>query len=153
MKVLEHRIPPPILVVLTGLVMWGLSLLSPRIPLGDNIRLASVGVIVGLATVFLWAGVLAFRKARTTIDPVNLDRTSSLVVSGIYRVSRNPMYVGFTGVLLGWGIYLASAAALLGPVVFALFVTRFQIIPEERILRQRFGVGYERYVCTTPRWL
>ncbi len=63
------------------------------------------------------------------------------------------MYVGFASVLVGWAVYLGVPAALLGPIVFVLFITRFQIIPEERSLLSKFGPAFSEYQSKVRRWL
>ena len=89
----------------------------------------------------------------TPLDPVHIDRASTLVTSGVYRVTRNPMYLGLTVLLLAWAVFLAAPWTLLGPVVFALFISRFQIAPEEHAMREKFGVQYEAYAARVRRWL
>lgn len=153
MKFLENRIPPPILVLAFGAAMWPLAQLPPKLPLDHGPRLALAIGLAALALLALFSGLLAFRKARTTIDPVNIQRASSLVQSGVYRLTRNPMYVGFAGLLLGWAILLTGAWALLGPIAFVAYITRFQILPEERAMLHRFGAAYAVYRSRTRRWI
>ena len=153
MKFLDNRIPPPVLVLLFGAVMWGPAMLPPPLPIGRGPRIAIGLAVTALGLFVLASAFLAFRKARTTIDPVNIHRASSLVTAGIFRLSRNPMYVGFASMLLGWAIALGGAWALVGPAVFVLYITRFQIAPEERVMRERFGAAYAAYCTRTRRWL
>jgi protein-S-isoprenylcysteine O-methyltransferase Ste14 len=96
---------------------------------------------------------LAFRRANTTINPVKIEAASSIVTNGIYRYTRNPMYVGLTLLLAGWAIHIAVPFVLLGPLVFILYITRFQIIPEERVLTSKFGGEYRKYQERVRRWL
>lgn len=153
MKALEHRIPPPVVVLLLGAAMWAVARYTPHWAEEDAARplLAAAALAVGL--VFLASGFFAFRRAGTTIDPVHPAAASSLVTGGIYRVSRNPMYVGFTALLLAWACHLAAPSALLGVLVFVLFTSRFQIQPEERVMREKFGRPYEDYQRAVRRWL
>src|SRR5678815_1380789 len=92
-------------------------------------------------------GVLAFRKASTTVDPRSPENTSQIVRSGIYRFTRNPMYLGMLIVLIAWMAWLSNVGAGVVPVLFALYITRWQIVPEERALAQKFGAEYEAYCC------
>ena len=94
-----------------------------------------------------------FRRNKTTINPVDLESASALVTSGVFRFSRNPMYVGFTAMLVGWAVCLAAPWALVGPVAFVLFTNRFQIIPEERVMREKFGQAYDDYQAQVRRWI
>jgi protein-S-isoprenylcysteine O-methyltransferase Ste14 len=96
---------------------------------------------------------MAFRRQRTTINPLHPEKTSSLVTGGIYRISRNPMYVGMALLLLAWAVYLESPAALLGIGAFIAYITRFQIIPEESLLSRHFGAEFENYRQRVRRWL
>ncbi len=100
-------------------------------------------------------GALNFLSARagTTVDPTTPSKSTSVVSGGIYRFTRNPMYLGFLLVLAGWATYLSNPLVLLGPVFFVFFMNRFQIIPEERILKSRFGVPFERYLEAVRRWI
>ena len=153
MSWLEHRIPPPIVLVIFGAAMWGIAEFDGAVAIDPLPRIAvALGwVITGVA--FAVSGARAFRRARTTINPVQPDQATSLVTESVFRVSRNPMYVGLTAVLLGWAVFLASPWAFLGPVVFALYITRFQIVPEERILASKFGADYTAYRNKVRRWL
>jgi protein-S-isoprenylcysteine O-methyltransferase Ste14 len=81
------------------------------------------------------------------------EATSSLVTSGVYRFTRNPMYVGLALVLLAWAVFLSSAWTMLGPLTFILYMTRFQIMPEEKVLSGMFGAAYSAYQAKVRRWL
>lgn len=98
------------------------------------------------------AGVLAFRRAKTTVDPLRPDRASFLVTGGIYRYTRNPMYLGMTLALFAWALYLGSSLALLVMLVFPVFLTHFQIVPEEEVLLRKFGGAFQRYQQQVRRW-
>ena len=98
-------------------------------------------------------GVRAFREANTTVDPRAPENASQIVGSGIYRFTRNPMYLGVLVVLIAWTALLANVGAAVVPVLFALYITRWQIVPEERALAQKFGAEYEAYRNSVRRWL
>jgi len=150
---LENRIPPPILVPFVGLAMWAAARLGPALAVPRLWMIAAAWPIGIIGLVTGGSGIFAFRKAKTTIDPVRIDQASSLVERGIYRYTRNPMYVGLTCLLLVWALYLGTAWAVLGPVLFVAFITRFQIIPEERAMSARFGRAYDEYRKKVRRWL
>jgi len=107
--------------------------------------------VIGVA--FSATGILSFRRVRTTVNPTRPDEASVLVSTGIYRVTRNPMYVGLLLVLVAWAVFLASAWALLGVAGFVLYMNRFQIAPEERALSRLFGSEYASYKARVRRWL
>ena len=94
-----------------------------------------------------------FLRRRTTINPLNPQSASALVTGGIYRLSRNPMYLGLASLLLAWAIYLGNLAALAGVPLFILYMNRFQVIPEEQALEARFGDALTIYGPRTARWL
>ena len=153
MKSLELKIPPPAVAALIAAAMWGISLITPLldVPLFTRVSAAIVLALTGGG--FSLAGVISFRRAKTTVNPMKPETTTSLVSSGIYSVTRNPMYVGLLLVLLAWAIYLSSAWALLGPIGFVVYISRFQIAPEERVLSTLFGSEYTAYQSKVRRWL
>jgi protein-S-isoprenylcysteine O-methyltransferase Ste14 len=127
--------------------------LSPQLAIGTNTRLVLAGSLFVVALAFDLAGLLAFRASRTTINPLAPERVSALVTNGVYRITRNPMYVGQCFILLAWGVYLSALLPFLGPIIYILYITRFQIVPEERVLRQLFGEQYAQYTARVRRWL
>jgi protein-S-isoprenylcysteine O-methyltransferase Ste14 len=153
LKWLEHRIPPPVVGVLAGVAMWLLSQAGTPLVVDDMVRYGVTAVLVATGLGFDVLGLLAFRAARTTVNPLHPEKASALVSAGVYRVTRNPMYVGMLCLLLAWAAFLATPAALVGPLLFVLYITRFQIIPEERILRERFGESYVEYMKQVRRWI
>lgn len=150
---LEAKVPPPLVALAGAALMWGISVLAPRMELSGGIRLAVCLAIATAALVFSVGGVVAFRRARTTVNPTTPEAASSLVSSGIFRVTRNPMYVGLLLLLAAWAVFLSSSWALLVLVAFVLYISRFQIAPEERALAKLFGVEYASYRARVRRWL
>lgn len=153
MKSLETKIPPPVLAGVVALFMTAAApyLQKLELPFGLQVALmAGCGVI---AFSFGITGVITFLRKQTTIDPVNVDQASKLVTDGIYAFSRNPMYVGLTALLVQWAVHLSVPWTLVGPAVFAWFLHRFQIIPEERAMRAKFGAAYDDYCRRVRRWL
>lgn len=152
MKNLELRIPPPIIALL---VMAGMYLIDRLLPLGVRVPgrvFWFIGFFVlGMAVAIV--GVVQFRQQRTTIHPLNPEHSTSLVTSGIYRYSRNPMYLGMLLVIVGWLIYLGSWLAVFMPVVFVLLINKLQIVPEERILASKFGQSFTEYLGSVRRWI
>ncbi len=153
MSKLEHRIPPPIVVVLLGVAMWLTARYTSHGFGTDELRTILATAVSVFGLVVGGSGFRAFGRAKTTIDPIHLDAASVLVTNGIFRFTRNPMYVGFTALLLAWAIFLAAPWSFLGVVLFVLFIGRFQILPEERVMRAKFGAAYEDYRRRVRRWL
>jgi len=152
-KVLELKIPPVALVILLAACMWAVARISPNryfaVPWAG--WLAVVSAMVGVCIVIL--AVKEFKLAGTTVDPRLPARSVSLVVGGVYRRSRNPMYLGLLLVLCAWGLFLGSTPALLFVPAFVIYMNRFQIAPEERFMREKFGESYNKYRTEVRRWV
>jgi protein-S-isoprenylcysteine O-methyltransferase Ste14 len=153
MPSLELKIPPPAVGLLVAVAMgmasrYGvLDVVPPEWRIGAALAVAAIGAAFDVA------GIIAFWRAKTTVNPMKPENSAALVSSGVYRITRNPMYVGMAFILLAWAVYLASPWALFGPLAFAAYITRFQIQPEERVLAARFGAEFARYRVRVRRWL
>ena len=121
--------------------------LPPAAATGLALVLAAAGAVSGMA------GVVAFARQRTSVNPHRPERTSALVTGGIYRFTRNPMYLGMLCFLLAWALWLSTPLALLGVALYVGYLNRFQIGPEERVLEERFGTRFTSYCATVRRWL
>jgi protein-S-isoprenylcysteine O-methyltransferase Ste14 len=153
MRFLELRVPPLSLVLVVALLMWLASRFVPACAVAIPARWTIAAGLASAGATVCALGVRSFRRAGTTVNPMTPGSASSLVRSGIYRLTRNPMYLGFLLVLTGWAILLANALAFLGPPAFVLYLNRFQIAPEERALASRFGPAYAVYKGQVRRWL
>lgn len=153
MKVLENKIPPPLVGLLIGLGIWGLSTVTPVILLTNTIKSVLVIGFIALGIFFDLAGIISFRRAKTTVNPLKPNTASSLVTSGIYQVTRNPMYVGFVAFLLAWVSFLGSAWGLILIPVYILYIQHFQIAPEERALTALFKEEFIQYKAKVRPWL
>ena len=150
---IELKVPPPAVMLVAGALMW---LIARAVPLFGFVFPARelCAVIVGCAGIVVSAlGVVAFKRARTTLNPMQPESSSALVVSGIYARTRNPMYLGLLLVLTGWAIFLSNALAFLWLPAFVLYLNRFQIEPEERALARLFGQSFAAYKARSRRWL
>jgi protein-S-isoprenylcysteine O-methyltransferase Ste14 len=150
---LELKIPPPVVALLVGVAMWFVAPLGPVLGLPESVRLWLALAIAGVGASFDMTGLITFVRRHTTINPLRPANASALVTSGIYRVTRNPMYVGLVCFLSAWAVWLGALWPWLGPVVFVLYSTRFQIRPEERVLTTLFGEAYTDYTARVRRWL
>jgi protein-S-isoprenylcysteine O-methyltransferase Ste14 len=153
MQALELKIPPPVVALLAAAAMWGTSAITPAvdIPLPARITVAVLLAVTG--GIFSIAGIIAFRAADTTVNPMKPDATRALVRNGVYTLTRNPMYLGLLFVLVAWAVFLSSPWTLLWPAGFVLYINRFQIAPEERMLSAKFGADYSNYRSAVRRWL
>jgi protein-S-isoprenylcysteine O-methyltransferase Ste14 len=153
MRALELKVPPPVVALLAAAAMWAISLATPVAALPAPIRVAAAFAIALAGIGVAISGVIGFRRAKTTVNPLKPETTTSLVTSGVYRFTRNPMYAGLAMTLLALAVFLSSPLALLGPLGFILYITRFQIVPEERVLAAMFGADYSAYRAKVRRWL
>jgi len=150
---LELRVPPVAQVLISAALMWLGARSIPRLgfPLpGRHFIACGVALLGALISIL---GVVAFKRARTTVNPMKPESSSSLVVAGIYRVTRSPMYLGFLLILVGWAAYLSNALSVLAIPAFALYMTVFQIRPEERALDSLFGPEFAAYKAQVRRWI
>ena len=148
---LNNKIPPVIVVLFFAGIM---ALIAHYSVIDFTVFVAYLAaslVLIGCASCV--AGVVSFKLAKTTVNPNKPEQASKLVTSGIYRISRNPMYLGFAFILAGWGVWLSSVWAMLGVIGFIGYLTLFQIMPEERALTKLFGDEFTIYKARVRRWL
>ena len=153
MQALKHRVPPPLVAGLFAFAMWAISFVVPTVEMNTVARLTLSAATVALGIFFCLAGVVSFRRAKTTVNPLKPEAATALVSSGIYAISRNPMYVGFALFLLAWVMYLSSPWVSIGIVCFVLYMNQFQIEPEEQALKDIFGPEFINYQARVRRWL
>ncbi|MEZ9511556.1 isoprenylcysteine carboxylmethyltransferase family protein [Vibrio breoganii] len=147
---LNNKIPPPIvMLVCAGLGGYADGFTFTSKPLVWLLAVIILAVGVWLAVV----SIVSFKQAKTTINPLDPSQASLLVSHGVFRFSRNPMYVSLALFLVAWSCLLLSLVALAFSLVFVLYITQFQIKPEEKILVIKFGKQYEEYCRKVRRWL
>ena len=148
---MNNKIPPPIVTLTFGLTIYFSEPLFPN--LGNAIFNILSLIILILGIITLASAVSSFKEHKTTINPIAIDKASSLVVTGAFKYSRNPMYLGMVFFLLA----LTAAFNLIGGILltflFACFITKFQIIPEEAVMKEIFGEEFNDYKQKTRRWL
>jgi protein-S-isoprenylcysteine O-methyltransferase Ste14 len=153
MQWLELRIPPLLVWLGFAAAMFGVAVAAPGLSFG---LAGSTGIALalgGLGVAAALAGVAAFRRRGTTVNPLSPNAASSVVSSGVYRLSRNPMYLGFLLALAGWAVFLSNVGAALLLPAFVGYMTRYQIQPEERALLAKFGLEFAQYMARVRRWL
>ena len=153
MRSLELRIPPPIAGLMVAAGRWTVAHLPPVLQLPNLVRLPVAAVFGAIGVAIAVGGVMSFRRAKTTVNPLKPETSAALVSTGVYSFTRNPMYLGMVLVLFAWAVYLASIWSFVGPVFFGLYITRFQIVPEERVLDRLFGARFAEYKKRVRRWL
>lgn len=146
---MELKIPPPVVfLICAALIYFSPNFTEPML------ILRILAVIIALTAISIdLLGLLAFWQKKTTINPLDPSKTSHLVTHGIYRFTRNPMYLGLACQLTAWTLWLGNLLALLWVWGFILYITRFQIVPEERLLAEKFGAEFKAYQQQVPRWL
>jgi len=153
MPTLELKVPPVVVVLVTAALMWLVAWATRA--LGFLFRAHGL-IAMGLALVGLLIcvmGVASFKRARTTVNPMTPGSSSSLVQWGVYGLTRNPMYLGLSLILLGWTVFLSNVLAFCLLPAFVLYMNRFQIEPEEKALTLRFGQEFIAYASRVRRWL
>lgn len=153
MSPLELKIPPPVVALACAGLAWAIAHFTPGLVFlfPARVWIAAALVVAGISLDL--SGLLAFRKARTTISPLAPGKSTAIVNSGPYAFTRNPMYLGMASVLLGYCVYLANPPSVLAVAAFCAYITRFQVIPEERLLLGKFGEAYSRYKDAVRRWI
>lgn len=147
------KTPPLLQFIISVLLIWLLSILLPVVQLDAQLRHSLAGTLGGLAFAIAAAGIISFRMAKTTVDPRYPEKATALVTVGIYRLTRNPMYLALTLMLLGYCIYLGTLFGLFIVAGFIRYMTNFQIIPEEDALQRQFGEAYLDYKAVVRRWI
>ena len=142
---LALKINPPVQMLISVVLIYATA---HTLPVSADLLeykwiIGGVSLIMGLF--FNFAGGVSFRSAKTTGNPNRPENVSSLVTSGIYRITRNPMYVGLLFLLLAWTTWLGSLFGLLIIIIFQQYMTRFQIIPEEKALSGLFPDQFQDY--------
>ena len=150
---LELKIPPVVVWLLMAVAMLAVSYSTPALSFTLAGSRVIALVLLGLGGALAAAGVLAFRGRRTTVNPLTPSASSSVVTSGVYRLSRNPMYLGFLLALAGWAVCLSNAGAAVFLPAFVVYMTECQIKPEERALLAKFGSEFAQYMSRVRRWL
>jgi protein-S-isoprenylcysteine O-methyltransferase Ste14 len=153
MRALQLKVPPALLMVIFMALMWVMDQLLPvfKQPWAWHERVA-LGVFT-LAMLLVVAGIISFRLARTTVDPTQPEKATAVVTTGVYRLTRNPMYLGFLLVLLAFVVKLANPITLIMLPLFIGYMNQFQIKPEEQALTELFGQAYEDYLKKVRRWV
>ncbi len=148
---LNNKVPPLVVMVFFAAIM---ALIAHYTIIDFTAFIIYLALaLVATGCIFCIAGVVSFRLAKTTVLPNKPEEASSLVTSGVYKLSRNPMYLGFAFILAGWGVWLGSMWTFLGVAGFIAYITLFQIIPEERALHQLFAEQFDDYKSRVKRWL
>ena len=148
---MNNKIPPPIVTLAFGLMIYFSRNIFPDI---NNIifYILSLFFII-LGPFILICAVRSFKAEQTTINPININNASSLVISGVFKYSRNPMYLGMVFILLALSFRFNLVGGILFTSIFIMYITKFQIIPEEAAMKSIFGEDFNKYKNKTRRWI
>ncbi|MDP7322269.1 MAG: isoprenylcysteine carboxylmethyltransferase family protein [Bacteriovoracaceae bacterium] len=149
---LELKVPPLIVTLIFGFLMWTVSILI-SFNYGHYFFKSASCLVFLVGLVIALVAVLKFRKEDTTVDPRDPTKSERLVVTGVYRYTRNPMYLSFLLFLVSYGLFLGNLANLISLLLFILYMNLYQIKPEEKILLAKFQSSYRVYMQTVRRWL
>lgn len=149
----SSRVPPPLWMLFFGAMMWALDRYCPGATLIESPWNRLGWALMAIAPLAPVTAMVQFRRVGTTVNPLDPGKATALVTEGIYRWTRNPMYLGLSVLLLGWAVRLGTLSPFVLPPLFVLLMRQFQILPEEHALRERFGGDYERYCRQVGRWL
>jgi len=148
---MSNKIPPPIVTLFFGLCIYLSRPYFPEFSSSLLISMSVISFVVGIS-IFV-AAVGSFKKQKTTVNPISIEKASSLVISGIFKYSRNPMYLGMSFILLGLAFKFNLIGGLLFTSIFMSFITIFQIKPEEVAMEKLFEQQWKDYIKNVRRWL
>ena len=148
---MNNKIPPPIITLICGMGIYFSRPLFPKYNYISIDIIAASFLLLGI--IILITAVLSFKRQSTTVSPLQPEKASYLVVSGIFKYSRNPMYLGMLLILISMTIKFNFVGGILIIFAFITFITKFQIIPEETALERLFGKEFTRYKKKTKRWI
>jgi len=152
-RLLETKVPPPVVAGVLGLAAWLASPLLPVMAFPQPVPWWAAAVVALAGGLVELAGGMRLLRAKTTVNPLDPTKVCRLVAGGVYRFTRNPIYVGDALILLGWALYLSNALAFAAVPLFILYMDAFQIAPEERALDAAFGPAYTEYRGRVRRWI
>ena len=150
---LSLKIPPVAQTIVAILLIWLLDRYAPIYHIKFIYQSIVAGTLIGIGAIVALSGVFAFIKLNTTVDPRYPEKASELVIIGIYKYSRNPMYLGILFVITGIAVYFGALSSVFVISPFVAFINKYQIVPEEVALQEKFSENYTRYAQNVRRWL
>ena len=148
---METKIPPPLVTLAFGLSIYFSRGMFPAVETQYSFYLGIFLLLLGFF--ILISAVRLFRKDKTTVNPLSPEQATKLVTDGIFKYSRNPMYLGMAFVLGSMAVFFNAIGGIILIALFCVYITKFQIIPEERAMRELFSQEFDRYVKETRRWI
>ena len=146
-------IPPPVIVIVIGTLMWAVNRTLPLGGLESAWREPAALALLAAGMLLMLAAAVQFMLAKTTINPLRPSRASSLITTGVFAISRNPIYLADLLILAAAAVWLGNALNAPLLALFVWIINRFQITPEEHALSARFGEAYAAYRARVRRWM
>jgi protein-S-isoprenylcysteine O-methyltransferase Ste14 len=148
---METKIPPPIVTLIFGFATYLSRKIFPEIEIQYS---SFFGIFLLLLGFFiLISAVKLFRNDKTTVNPLSPEQATKLVTNGIFKLSRNPMYLGMALILASVAVFFNIIGGIISMALFCLYITKFQIIPEEKAMKDLFAQDFEQYMQATRRWI
>ena len=148
---MKLKLPPALIFIIFGGFMYALDVLLPVGEFDFFGRLWLIRLLLVLGMSIGGISLFQFMKAKTTIDPLAPPKSTRLVTNGVYKISRNPMYLALLLLLLAFGLWLGNVFNTLLAAGFVSYMNAFQIIPDEKALVKLFGEEYEQYCIQVRR--
>ena len=145
---LDTKIPPPIVTLIILTIIYFFEIKEYEL----NTELISI-TLFSIGLFFIISAVIQFIRIKTTVNPTKPHKTTSLVITGTFKISRNPMYLGMLLIIISYAFYESSIISLILIPFFIFFINKFQIEPEEFEMRRKFGKEYEDYCKKVDRWI
>ena len=148
---METKIPPPIVTLVFGLSIYFSRGMFPAVEAWHSFYLGIFLFFLGFF--ILISAVKLFRNDKTTVNPLSPEQATKLVTNGIFKHSRNPMYLGMAVILASVAVFFNIIGGIIFMALFCLYITKFQIIPEEKAMKELFAQDFEQYMQATRRWI
>ena len=148
---METKIPPPIVTLIFGLSIYFSRGVFQAVEIQHSFYIGIL-LLLGGVTILISA-VRSFKKDKTTINPLSPEQATKLVTDGIFKYSRNPMYLGMVFILSSMAVLFNLIGGIILIALFCFYITKFQIIPEERAMSNLFSQDFNKYKQATRRWI
>jgi protein-S-isoprenylcysteine O-methyltransferase Ste14 len=148
---MEAKIPPPVVTLVFGLSIYFSREIFQAVEIKYSSYIGILLLVLGLA--ILISAVRLFRKDKTTVNPLNPEQATKLVTDGIFKYSRNPMYLGMVFILSSMAVFFNLIGGIILIALFCIYITKFQIIPEEKAMSNLFSQDFNKYKQATRRWI
>ena len=148
---METKIPPPVVTLIFGFAIYLSRKIFPEIEIQHASFFGMFLLLLGF--LILISAVQLFRNDKTTVNPLSPEQATKLVTNGIFKLSRNPMYLGMAVILASVAVFFNIIGGIIFMALFCLYITKFQIIPEEKAMKELFAQDFEQYMKATRRWI